>query len=52
VEVDSEHCEDLKNMLMRPLRTSFGLKRLKCEFNEADEVCYNTFNIVAKRIGS
>jgi hypothetical protein len=39
-------------MLLSPLRTSFGLKRPKCEFNEATEGCYKTFNIIAEKIVS
>lgn len=52
VEVDSKHHGDFKGMLMSLLWTSFGLKRLKCEFNEATEGCYKTFNIIAEKIGS
>lgn len=43
VEVDSEHREEFKG---------FGLKRPKCEMNEAAEECYKIFNTVVEKIGS
>jgi hypothetical protein len=51
-ELDSEHHDDLKGMLMSPLDISFGLKRAKCDMDEATENCYKAFNTVAKKIGS
>lgn len=49
-EVDSEHREDFKDMVMSPLEISFSLKSPKCEMGKAAENCYKTFNVVAKKI--
>jgi hypothetical protein len=51
-KVDFEHRDDFKSMLMSPLRTSFGLKRPKCDMGEAAEKRYKIFNMVVERIGS
>jgi hypothetical protein len=51
-EVDSENREKFKGMLMSPLKVSFGLKRLKCEMNEATEECDKTLNMSIEKIGS
>jgi hypothetical protein len=48
VEVDSEHREDFKSMLMSPLKVIIGLKRLKCDMNEAAEKCYKSFNTITE----
>jgi hypothetical protein len=37
---------------MSPLRTSFGLKRSKCELSEAAKDYYEAFDTVVKKIGS
>jgi hypothetical protein len=51
-EVDSENREKFKGMLMSPLKVSFGLKRLKCEMNEATKECDKTLNMSIEKIGS
>jgi hypothetical protein len=40
VEADFENHEDFKSMVMSPLRTSFGLKRPKCDMGEVVVDCY------------
>jgi hypothetical protein len=52
VEVDSEHREDFKVMLMSPLEVSFALKRPKCKISEATDECFKAFSTVIKKIGS
>jgi hypothetical protein len=49
-EVDSKQREDFKGMLMSPLKISFGLKRPKCELNEAAKDCIRAFNAVVKKL--
>jgi hypothetical protein len=49
-EVDSEQREEFKGLLMSPLNTSFGLKRLKCMLNEATGECCKAFNTIIKRL--
>lgn len=51
-KVDSKQRDDLKGMLMSPLKVSFGLKWSKCELNEATDECYRAFNTITKRIRS
>jgi hypothetical protein len=46
VKVDTKRREDLKGILMRPMKVNFEIKRLICNMSGAAHITYNSFNIV------
>jgi hypothetical protein len=44
--------EDIKEVIMRPIWSRFGLRRLKVEIDDAAETCQRAFNTVCSFIGT
>jgi hypothetical protein len=51
-ENDLKAREDIKEIIMRPILSRFGLRKLKVEIDEAAEECRRAFGIVCSFIGT
>jgi hypothetical protein len=51
-ENDLKAREDIKEVIMRPIWSRFGLRRPKVELDEAAEACQKAFGTVSFFIGS
>jgi hypothetical protein len=52
VKNDLKAREDIKEIIMRPIWSRFGLRKLKVEIDEAAEACRRAFNTVCSFIGT
>jgi hypothetical protein len=52
VKNDLKAREDIKEVIMRPIWSRFGLRRPKVEIDEADEACHKAFGTVCFFIGT
>jgi hypothetical protein len=52
VKNDLEAREDIKEIIMRPIWSRFGLRMPKVEIDEAAEACRRAFSIVCSFIGT
>jgi hypothetical protein len=52
VKNDLKEREDIKEIIMRPIWSRFGLRKPKVEIDEAAEACQRAFNIVCAFIGT
>jgi hypothetical protein len=50
VKVDSEHCDEFKDMLMSPLEISFSSKRLKCDIVKLVKVVTRLSILLPRRL--
>jgi hypothetical protein len=51
-ENDLKAREDIKEIIMRPIWSRFGLRKSKVEIDEAAEACRRAFSIVCSFIGT
>jgi hypothetical protein len=51
-ENDLNAREDIKEIIMRPIWSCFGLRKPKVEIDEAAEACRRAFSIVCSFIGT
>jgi ribosomal protein L20A (L18A) len=52
VKNDLKAREDIKEVIMRPIWSRFGLRRLKVEIDEVAEACQKAFGTVGSRAHS
>jgi hypothetical protein len=52
VKNDLKAREDIKEIIMRPIWSRFGLRKPKVEIDEAAEACRRAFSIVCSFIGT
>jgi hypothetical protein len=52
VKIDLKAREDIKEVIMRPIWSRFGLRRQKVEIDDAAEACQRAFNTVCSFIGT
>jgi hypothetical protein len=52
VKNDLEAREDIKEIIMRPIWSRFGLRKPKVEIDEAAETCQRAFSTVCAFIGT
>jgi hypothetical protein len=52
VKNDLKICEDIKDIIMRPIWQRFGLRRPKVEMDEAAEACQRAFDVICSFIGT
>jgi hypothetical protein len=52
VKIDLKAREDIKEIIMRPIWSRFGLQKPKVEIYEAAEGCQRAFDIVCSFIGT
>jgi hypothetical protein len=52
VKNDPKMREDIKEIIMRPIWSRFGLRRPKVEIDDAAEVCQKAFSTICSFIGT
>jgi hypothetical protein len=52
VKADTKKRDEFKDIVMSPLKVSFGYKRPLCNMRVAAQMAYITFNTVANKTGT